>query len=101
MKKRCAVCTHLCFFKGDFVRGKKSLSSLRSLHHHDVFLHFSKGRERERERLIFVERTTGIIIKAHDARAHKQKQRNGEYIKCSVPHSSRGIDNARSRRTQR
>jgi hypothetical protein len=23
---------------------------LRSLHHHDVFLHFSKGRERERER---------------------------------------------------
>ena len=49
MKKRCAVCTHLCFFKGDFLRGKKSLSSLRSLHHHDVFLHFSKGRERERE----------------------------------------------------
>ena len=47
MKKRCAVCTHLCFFKGDFLRGKKSLSSLRSLHHHDVFLHFSKGRERE------------------------------------------------------
>ena len=49
MKKRRAVCTHLCFFKGDFLRGKKSLSSLRSLHHHDVFLHFSEGRERERE----------------------------------------------------
>ena len=45
-----SVCTHLCFFKGDFLYEEKS----RSLHCalfiiHDVFLHFSKGRERERE----------------------------------------------------
>lgn len=76
MKKRCAVCTHLCFFKGDFLRGKKSLSSLRSLHHHDVFLHFSKGRERERERLIFVERTTLINKSTRRARAQNNETGN-------------------------
>ena len=74
MKKRCAVCTHLCFFKGDFLRGKKSLSSLRSLHHHDVFLHFSKGRERER--LIFVERTTLINKSTRRARAQSNETGN-------------------------
>ena len=77
-EKASPVCTHLCFFKGDFLRGKKSLSSLRSLHHHDVFLHFSKGRERERERerLIFVERTTGINKSTRRARAQNNETGN-------------------------
>lgn len=97
-----SVCTHLCFFKRArfFTRKKVALFIALSSSFTTFFFTFQKE-ERERERLIFVERTTLIIIKAHDARAHKQKQRNGEYIKCSVPHSSRGIDNTRSRRTQR
>jgi len=72
MKKRCAVCTHLCFSRA--IDEEKSRSHCALFTIHDVFLHFSKGRERER--LIFVERTTLINKSTRRARAQNNETGN-------------------------
>lgn len=76
--KKLAVRVHTSlFFQGRFFsRGKKSLSSLRSLHHHDVFLHFSKGREREREIDICREDNTYYNKSTRRARAQNNETGN-------------------------
>ena len=67
-------CAHISVFTRAIYE-EKSRSHC-ALFIHDVFLHFSKGRERERERLIFVERTTLINKSTRRARAQNNETGN-------------------------
>ena len=74
MKKR-RPCAHISVFSRAIFYEEKSRSLHCALFIITTFFFTFQKEERERERLIFVERTTGIIIKAHDARAHKTTKR--------------------------
>ena len=74
MKKR-RPCAHISVFSRAIFYEEKSRSLHCALFIITTFFFTFQKEERERERLIFVERTTLIIIKAHDARAHKTTKR--------------------------